>query len=123
MKGIQSVRVMCKSINSNVVIGNFLIEAVTRDKKYVSYEELISFDDLISEKLNEINYITKFSVNQIFDFEDDYPFFIESIKDEKIYIYLEHKDITINRLQRYFRMGLPSVILDELANTSSEVLD
>ena len=38
MKGIQSVRVMCKSINSNVVIGNFLIEAVTRDKKYVSYE-------------------------------------------------------------------------------------
>lgn len=123
MKGIQSVRVMCKSINSNVVIGNFLIEAVTRDKKYVSYEELISFDDLISEKLNEINYITKFSVNQIFDFEDDYPFFIESIKDEKIYIYLEHKDITINRLQRYFRMGLPSVILDELTNTSSEVLD
>lgn len=123
MKGVQSVWVMCKSINSNVVIGNFLIEAVTRDKKYVSYEELISFDDLISEKLNEINYITKFSVNQIFDFEDDYPFFIESIKDEKIYIYLEHKDITISRLQRYFRMGLPSVILDELTNTSSEVLD
>jgi hypothetical protein len=115
---------MRKAISSDVVIGNFLIETLERDREHIEFKNLFDFDKKISKTIRGKNYSTKFSVNSIFEFQDNYPFFV-SLSDDNCLTIVKNgeKNITINRLIRHFRIGLPTFIVEKVSLTYKNLFD
>lgn len=115
---------MCKAISSEIVIGNLILEAVERDEKKIPIEDLISFDKKINISLKDMDYFTKFSIDNMFEFEKNYPFFISTINDNELEIikFDAPKEYFLKRLTRYFRMGLPNDVINKLSAASKMVL-
>ena len=114
---------MCKSISSDVIIGNLLIEAMERDVEQISFNQLLNFDEQISIAINDTDYSTKFSINNIHEFECNYPFFV-TISNENHLRIVKNKDhtgkeVVINRLIRYFRIGLPKSVVNQVDEVSA----
>lgn len=109
---------MCKSISSDVIIGNLLIEAIERDVEQISFNQLLNFDNQISIAINAIDYSTKFSINNIHEFENNYPFFVSISNENNLRIVKNknrmEKDVIKNRLIRYFRIGLPNSVVSQV---------
>lgn len=114
-----------KYISSDIIIGNYLIEAIEKFKHEIFIDDLIIFDRMISEKLNE-EYCTIFSLDGINNFEDTYPFFIKLVKNNRIHIKLSNnssdKSEFMDLLNRYFRVGLPKDVLDKMVSASKVIL-
>lgn len=115
---------MCKFISSDIVIGNFVIEAIAKDDFCIEIEKLYSFDKRLSESLQEYNYYTRFDDMRLLDFSVNYPFFIKSIDQKYINILneAENKEDFIKLLIRYFRLGMPKIVIDEIKLISQRIL-
>ncbi|MCL2135762.1 MAG: hypothetical protein FWH37_09525 [Candidatus Bathyarchaeota archaeon] len=113
---------MCKIISSDVIIGHCVLEAVKRGVTQVSFKQLIAFDEQIGAPLKEMDYFAKFSLYRVFEFEDKYPFFVSSISDDALIIdHGSNRAHTIERLKKYFRMGLPNVVIDTFTSASDKI--
>lgn len=114
-----------KYISSDIIIGNYLIEAIEKFKHEIFIDDLIIFDRMISEKLNE-EYCTIFSLDGINNFEDTYPFFIVLGKNGKIIIKIDYNNkFQENELKEclnsYFRIGLPTDIVNVMKLASESI--
>ncbi len=116
---------MCKIISSEVVIGNFLLEAVERNTFDVSIEDMVIYDEKLSEQLKEHNYFTRFNFEEILDFKDNYPFFVQGIQSNYIRIMneMDNKTKLKEQLGRYFRMGMPTLVVNEMISASKSIFD
>lgn len=117
---------MCKIINSDNVIGNFIIEAIENNKFEFSIESIVLFDKKISNNLKEYDYFTGFNYNKIWDFQENYPFFINEIEEDLVKISYDinkqDKSQLIEQLKRYFRLGMPKTVIDEMVSESKKIL-
>ena len=113
---------MSKSISCDVVIGNLMIEAIEKDHTEISFDKLFQFDERVNFELKE-KYLTKFSINSVKRFESDYPFFVVETSNNCIRIvdYKANRAALLDRLKRYFRIGLPSVVVNEFISVSEEI--
>ena len=115
---------MCKIISGDAVMGNFILESVRRNNFDISFEEMMKYDEKLSEKLKEHNYFTKFNFDEILDFTENYPFFVQSIESNGIKIVDEigNKTNLMNQLIRYFRIGMPMLVVNEMITASKSIL-
>lgn len=113
---------MCKIISSDAIIGNFILELVEKNNFCISIDKMIHWDEKLSENLKKHNYYTKFDFHSILDFQDNYPFFIESVESNCIKIFNKLNKITLmNQLARYFRIGMPKLVVDEIISTLKNI--
>ncbi len=115
---------MCKIIDSELVIGNILIELLEKDIKTIEFEKIIKFEEKLSKKLNKLDYYTTFSIQELSKFEENYSFFITLCHESLVFNpkLFEEKKNGVNRLSRYFRYGIPTVITEQIEHISNEVL-
>ncbi len=115
---------MCKFISSDSIIGNFVIESLEKDDFSIELEKLYKFDDQLSRKLVEHNYYTNFDLVKVNDFKENYPFFIESLDSECLHIVndINNRDKFQSLLIRYFRMGMPKFVINEMKIISQMIL-
>lgn len=91
---------MAKKISSNTVIGNAIIST---KKKQITRKQIYQYYEIVDTLLPD-NYYTDLHKNFFENFCDDYCFLVKRI-DDTIVI-----DYDTERLQRYFRMGIPTEI-------------
>lgn len=109
-------------ISSDLVIGNFVIEAVGSKKYKIDLNDFFKFEVILSENLKKKDYYTNISRYIINDFADEYPFFIESIDDRYINIINTEEKHLEKMLMRYFRIGVPNFIITEVQTASNQLL-
>lgn len=116
---------MYKRLSSEAIIGNFILSSVEKDKINISIEEIMCYDEELSLKLKEYNYLSRFDFDEIIKFKYNYPFFIEDIFDDHIKVFYDNrnKNEFINELIRYFRFGMPTIVVNEMISVSQSVLD
>ena len=115
---------MCKVISSDSVIGNLILESVERNQFTISIEKMFNYDELLSQKLESEDYCAGFDYFEILDFIDDYPFFVSPIDSNCLLIKnIENKSVLINQLTRYFRIGMPTYVIDVMKSVFSSVLE
>ena len=114
---------MCKKINAELVIGNILIEAIERKQILLTIEQIIEFETKFDELLKKDDAFTDFNLSEISLFTQNYPFFLEIKDSESVEIQTSNDQIDIftNRLKRYFRIGLPNNIVNDVKQTSELV--
>lgn len=114
---------MCKIISSDIVIGNFIIEAVEKDNFEIELNKIYDFDTKLSEKLMKHNYYTRFDSINVIEFQENYPFFIKSINERFVCVDdSKKKDEFMNMLIRYFRIGIPKIVAQEIKTISQTIL-
>lgn len=93
---------MAKIIAPNLIIGNAFIST---GKEVMTKGEINQFWNIVDTKLPE-GYYTSGSNNSFNDFCDEYGFLVKRI-DDKIIVNCDRK-----LLERYFRIGLPTKIVN-----------
>lgn len=115
---------MSKIINSDIIIGNFIIEAVEKNDFEVKISQLYDFDLKLSEKLIEYNFYTKFDPINVIEFQEEYPFFIKSVNKTTFCVdNSNNKEHLKQMLIRYFRIGIPKIVSQEIKNISEMILE
>lgn len=115
---------MCKMISSESIIGNFLLAALEMGDDQVNIEKLFMFESILSSHLNRLNYFTHLNYMSILDFADDYPFFIKSVNEINVSLTDSYDSrVLLNKLNRYFKMGLPKAVINEMQAVSKNVLE
>ncbi len=113
-------------ISSDLVIGNFVIEAVGSKRYQIGLNDFFQFEVILSENLKKKDYYTNISRLIINEFAEEYPFFVKSIDDQYIklteYINDDDERRYRNMLLRYFRIGVPSFIVEEVQLASNILL-
>lgn len=114
---------MCKFISSDSIIGNFVIESLEKNNYKIEFEKLYDFDEQLSKNLEAHNYYTNFDLVEVFDFKEQYPFLIESLENECLNIVqdIERKSFQAS-LIRYFRLGMPKIVINEMKSISQMIL-
>lgn len=107
---------MAYIINSEAIIGNFLIELVNQNRFSISFEELLHLEEALEENLKGSKYCASFNYTDISDFACDYPFFVK-VSTLGMLVLQQKPELTYS-MERYFRVGLPTVI----AETIHEIL-
>ena len=115
---------MCKFISSDSIIGNFVIESLEKNDFRIELEKLYEFDEQLSKKLVEYNYYTNFDLVKVADFTESYPFLVESLDNECFHIVkdIQNKDNFHSLLIRYFRLGMPKIVINEMKIISQTIL-
>lgn len=114
---------MCTLISSEVVIGNFLIEAIEKNDYIIEIEKLYAYDKELSKQLKIHDYYTKFTPDKILAFQDNYPFFVTSVDNDFLNIVKrENEKQFVTLLTRFFRLGLPKLVVEEMKKSSKAVL-
>ncbi len=112
---------MCKIISSDLVIGNIIYESVKKDHYEIPMSTISSFDDQLSEAIKEYNCFTNFTLDNIRDFQMNYPF-IATISNNALSINKnEEKTCLIETLRNYFRAGIPTSVVNAIQKTFQEV--
>ncbi len=115
---------MCKIISSDIVIGNFVIEAVEKDDFEIELKKIYDFDTKLSKELIKHDYYTKFDPINVIEFQENYPFFIKSINESLVCVDDSNKkDYLMNMLIRYFRIGIPKIVAQEMKTISQTILE
>lgn len=116
---------MCKIISSESVIGNFIIEAVAKEDFQIKISKLFEFETALSQMLTKLDYYTNLNTLKIVEFAESYPFFVKSIDEGYLNIVNETKDnkVLTNKLERYFRLGMPRVVINQMQDTSKAFLE
>lgn len=109
---------MKKSISGDILIGNVLIEAFLRERNEIEIQLICDFNEQINKDLKD--YWMDFSISEIYKFEVEYPFLIDSIINSKLNITSQHDNL-MYKLNRYFRTGLPNDVVDKVRSTSEIV--
>ena len=115
---------MCKFISSDTIIGNFVIESIEKNDFSVELQKLYSFDKELSGRLAQHNYYTNFNVKDVSCFRDQYPYLIESSSGDgfRIAQKIGSQDEFRRMLIRYFRYGMPKVVINEMKQTLQIIL-
>ena len=115
---------MCRFISGDSIIGNFVIESLEKDNFRIEFEKLYNFDRQLSVKLAEYDYYTNFDIIKVIEFKENYPFLIESSDDKCFYIKknIEDKNQFYSILVRYFRLGMPKIVINEMKIVSQDFL-
>ena len=115
---------MCKMISSESIIGNFLLAAVEKGDDRINVDKLFMFESLLGSNLNHLNYFTCLNYMNILDFAEDYPFFVKSVNEINVCMTDSYDQYVLsNKLSRYFKMGLPKVVINEMQTVSQKVLE
>ena len=110
-----------QKLNSNLVIGNYVIEVLKPDLK-ITYEELFKFDDLLSDRIGFYNYHTSLTLEQIKEFEDINESILKPDDDGFILTFDESRIMRIKQnLKRRYRIGLPVFIIEEMQYNAKQV--
>lgn len=111
---------MCKLISAEIVIGNYILDAISnsmgsRVVEKISISKLIDYDEKLSDLIGQ-GYFSKFNTNEIFEFQYNYPYIIRNINAGEMDLSINEGTVDSfkNRLERYFRMGLPSNIVEAM---------
>ena len=110
---------MCKKLMSDYIVGNILIEAIDRQKYCVRIEDVFKIDDELSKLLIVEDTYSDVDVNDICLFAENYPYF-SHIEDDHICIKDNNNKLKI-RLLKYFRVGLPLNIVEQISSASNIV--
>ncbi len=113
---------MCKIISSDLIIGNFVIESLEKDDFKIEFEKLYDFDDKLSSNLEKYNYYTNFDLSNVIEFKQNYSFLIESYDDECFNVVKDIENFQ-SLLIRYFRLGIPKFVIDEMKRVSKSILE
>ena len=115
---------MCTLISSEGVIGNFLIEAVKKNDYKIEIKKLYAYDKELSKQLKMHDYYTRFTPEKILAFQENYPFFVTSVDKGFLNIVKRENDEKqyVTLLTRYFRLGLPKFVVEEMEKSSNIVL-
>ena len=115
---------MCTLISSEVVIGNFLIEAVEKNDYKIEIKKLYAYENKLTKQLKMHDYYTKFTSDKILAFQDNYPFFVTSVDNDFLNIVKRDNDEKqfVTLLTRYFRLGLPKFVVEAMKKSSKDVL-
>lgn len=115
---------MCKMISEESIIGNFLLAAVENGVSQIEVEKLFRFEMLLGTNLDKFNYFTCLNYMNILDFAENYPFFIKSVNEKNVQLTDSFgQDVLSNKLSRYFKMGLPKTVINEMQTASKNVLE
>lgn len=115
---------MCKIISSESIIGNFLLASVELGNYQVNIDNLFAFEKLLDSNLKQLNYFTCLNYMNILDFAEDYPFFVKSVNESCVHLTDSfEQNVLSNKLNRYFKMGLPKIVIDEMQTVSKNVLE
>lgn len=115
---------MCKIISSDLIIGNFIIEAVAKNDFKVEIGAIQKFDEELSQRLIKYDYYTNFSMTSVACFAEYYSFLIESLDEQYIKILNDeaNEDRFAQKLNRYFRFGMPRIVIDEMHSVLQNLL-
>lgn len=112
---------MCKMISSESIIGNFLLAALEKGDDRINVDKLFMFESLLGSNLNHLNYFTCLNYMNILDFAEDYPFFVKSVNEINVCMTDSYDQYVLsNKLSRYFKMGLPKVVINEMQTVSQK---
>lgn len=115
---------MCKNISSESIIGNLILAVVEKGADQIEIEKLFKFETNLRSNLNRLNYFTSLNYVNILDFADDYPFFVKSVNDSNVYLTDRYEPHVLScKLNRYFKMGLPKAVINEMKTVSENVLE
>lgn len=116
---------MWKLISSDTIIGNFVIESIEKNNFSIELQKLYSFDKELSGRLAQHNYYTNFDVKEdVSCFINQYTFLIESYNDEEFRIVQKNgtQEELRDTLLRYFRYGMPKVVINEMKQALQIIL-
>ena len=109
---------MCKMISSESIIGNFLLAALEKGDDRINVDKLFMFESLLGSNLNHLNYFTCLNYMNILDFAE------ESVNEINVCMTDSYDQYVLsNKLSRYFKMGLPKVVINEMQTVSQKVLE
>lgn len=102
-------------VGSEITIGNFILESVKQNNFSVPVKDLLNCEKALAEKLESSGYYAGFSYTDVMDFTNEYPFLVGHIIDGHILIHSANdRDNFILRLTRYFRIGVPSKVINAI---------
>ena len=107
-----------KKVSAEVVIGNLIIEAIQRGKREVTSDQFIDFDNSLSAIIKHKGMMTDFTPLQIYEFELNYPYFVEVVNDS-----LKLAEIDKGRWIQCFRAGLPISLIKDIKQSATIVFD
>lgn len=114
---------MCRVIDSEIVIGNFLIESANKEILDIDIDKLLEFNSILSAKLSEIDFYSGLSNYLVNDFIESYPFFVDAVDETHLNIKSEKPQAQIiDSLTRYFRYGVINDIVDKMHDSFDELM-
>lgn len=116
---------MCNKISSDIVLGNFFIEAFEKEIDAVDLNLIIKFEELLNNKLDEdgLNCYAYILVDEIYNLVNTYSSFLEINQGViTLNIARTERETIIDKLIYFFREGLPSFVKNIFSTISNEVL-
>lgn len=113
---------MAKVIDSDIILGNLIIEAVENGCFNLSVAKIFNCVDLLSQRLKSQGYYASISLEEMLNFAVDYPFFVKFVDSSSV-IVQKPDDIQdfLAKLKRYFRIGNPTCVISAVKDVYSEV--
>lgn len=105
---------MCNVISNRLIIGNYLIKLVEKDKYDFTLEEFKQFDDIITLRLNKIDYYSSFDSEGIREFVEEYPYLVSYQSDSFSITRKMNRELLNTILENYFYSGLTKPITDAI---------
>ena len=116
---------MSASISGDIIVGNFIVGLLEKEKFSFSMDEICEFDKKLSEKLKEKdNFYSTFIPFDVFSFYENYPFFMEQVIDKKTFIIIRKERFTHGFYKlavRYFRMGLQKELVQDITDVMNSM--
>ena len=105
---------MCNVISNRLIIGNYLIKLVEKDKYDFTFEEFKQFDDIITLRLNKIDYYSSFDSEGIREFVEEYPYLVSYQSDSFSITRKMNRELLNIILENHFYSGLTKPITDAI---------
>lgn len=96
---------MAIKIESDIIIGNFLIEMFSRNISETEVATLFCFEKSVTQQLRNTDYYDLFMMSDVFIFAETYPFLL-TLKNNRLRFPSTDKKKLDKRLTRYFRYGI-----------------
>ena len=108
---------MCKLVNSDSVIGNYVIESIKKDIFEIQKQNILSFDEALSRTLKSLDYYTNVDADEFINFENNYSFLFDSFSQDSFKLNEKNKDSLLELLRRYFRFGMTTTVINAMRDT------
>lgn len=106
---------MCNVISNRVIIGNYLIKSIERNKYNFTVDEFDHFDDELTQRLRQLDYYSSFDNEGIRDFVEDYPYLISYLSDSSLSITKDmNQELLHLILESYFSIGITKHITNAI---------
>ena len=115
-----------EKFDSELIIGNFIIESYKEDMAVIKYSDLYEFSDLLSKSLDKDKYFIDIDYNDIENFIHNYSYLIDKVKDNTIVLKMKHEDYFdnfITKLECTFRYGCQKDLINKIKECFKQFLD